>query len=126
MKSVSIDFVVGCLNLLKEKYNIKDNDIQALVDVLSKIGEIEDVLKKSRPSKTLSLSARLQELYLSIRVHIALNGAGIKTVGQLIKKDPGELLAYKNFGKKSLDEVKLKLGQFGLKLKDDDEPITTS
>jgi DNA-directed RNA polymerase subunit alpha len=45
-----------------------------------------------------------------------LNNANITTVGQLAQKTEGEMLKYRNFGKKSLNEIKDKLQQLGLGL----------
>jgi DNA-directed RNA polymerase subunit alpha len=45
-----------------------------------------------------------------------LNNANITTVGQLAQKTEAEMLKYRNFGKKSLNEIKDKLQQLGLSL----------
>jgi DNA-directed RNA polymerase subunit alpha len=45
-----------------------------------------------------------------------LNNANITTVGQLAQKTEAEMLKYRNFGKKSLNEIKDKLLQLGLGL----------
>jgi DNA-directed RNA polymerase subunit alpha len=45
-----------------------------------------------------------------------LNNANITTVGQLAMKTEAEMLKYRNFGKKSLNEIKEKLQQLGLSL----------
>jgi DNA-directed RNA polymerase subunit alpha len=45
-----------------------------------------------------------------------LNNANITTVGQLAQKTEAEMLKYRNFGKKSLNEIKEKLQQLGLSL----------
>jgi DNA-directed RNA polymerase subunit alpha len=42
--------------------------------------------------------------------------AKIKTIGELVTKSEDELLSYKNFGKKSLDEIKERLKEMGLGL----------
>jgi len=53
---------------------------------------------------------------LSVRAANCLKMARIKTIGELVQKKDDELLAYKNFGKKSLDEIKEKLKDLGLSL----------
>jgi DNA-directed RNA polymerase subunit alpha len=45
-----------------------------------------------------------------------LNNANISTVGQLASKSEGEMLRYRNFGKKSLTEIREKLSELGLSL----------
>lgn len=127
MKPVSIEFVVSSLNLLKVKYGIKDIDTKTLGDVLTKLGEVEDILKKSKTAERSvpnpALAIPIEKLNLSARAfsvirHLKLGHSRIKTVGQLTQFCPDELLAYKNFGKISLREVKLALSQLNLKLKD--------
>ncbi len=53
---------------------------------------------------------------LSSRASNCLKIGGIRTVGELIKKQEEELLGVKNFGKKSLDEIKERLKDIGLSL----------
>jgi len=55
-------------------------------------------------------------LELSARTTNALHHAKIETVGDLLKKKPFELLREPNFGRRSLDEVKVRLSDFGLTL----------
>ena len=45
-----------------------------------------------------------------------LNNANITTVGELAQKTEAEMLKYRNFGKKSLNEIKQKLVELGLSL----------
>ena len=45
-----------------------------------------------------------------------LKTAEIKTIEELVKKTENELLAFKNFGKKSLDEIQKRLKEMGLNL----------
>ena len=58
----------------------------------------------------------VNEIELSVRAANCLNNANITTVGQLAKKTEAEMLKYRNFGKKSLNEIKDKLQQLGLGL----------
>jgi DNA-directed RNA polymerase subunit alpha len=53
---------------------------------------------------------------LSVRAANCLNNANITSVGQLAMKTEGEMLKYRNFGKKSLNEIKEKLAGLGLAL----------
>ena len=59
-------------------------------------------------------------LNLSVRSRKALERMGIKTIGQLVEKTPQELIEQVNFGRTSLYEVREKLNQFNLRLKEDD------
>jgi DNA-directed RNA polymerase subunit alpha len=62
------------------------------------------------------LNMSVNEIELSVRAANCLNNANITTVGQLAQKSEGEMLKYRNFGKKSLNEIKDKLSQLGLSL----------
>ena len=55
----------------------------------------------------------VNEIELSVRAANCLNNANITTVGQLAMKTEQEMLKYRNFGKKSLNEIKDKLQQLG-------------
>jgi DNA-directed RNA polymerase subunit alpha len=58
----------------------------------------------------------VNEIELSVRAANCLNNANITTVGQLAMKTEQEMLKYRNFGKKSLNEIKDKLSGLGLSL----------
>src|SRR6516162_5905752 len=62
------------------------------------------------------LNMSVNEIELSVRAANCLNNANITTVGQLALKTEAEMLKYRNFGKKSLNEIKDKLLQLGLSL----------
>jgi DNA-directed RNA polymerase subunit alpha len=62
------------------------------------------------------LSMSVNEIELSVRAANCLNNANITTVGELATKAEVEMLKYRNFGKKSLNEIKQKLEQLGLSL----------
>jgi len=62
------------------------------------------------------LNMSVNEIELSVRAANCLNNANIATVGQLALKSEAEMLKYRNFGKKSLNEIKDKLLELGLGL----------
>src|SRR5439155_19889550 len=62
------------------------------------------------------LNMSVNEIELSVRAANCLNNANITTVGQLAMKSEQEMLKYRNFGKKSLNEIKDKLQALGLTL----------
>ncbi|MFP6888003.1 MAG: DNA-directed RNA polymerase subunit alpha [Opitutales bacterium] len=62
------------------------------------------------------LSMSVNEIELSVRAANCLNNANITSVGELATKTEPEMLKYRNFGKKSLNEIKQKLEQLGLSL----------
>jgi len=72
------------------------------------------------------LETRVEELDFSVRTFNCLRREGIGTVGELIQKTPAELLAIRNFGKKSLTEVQEKLQSMGLSLPGGEELVVES
>lgn len=70
--------------------------------------------EQTRLRKLLNMS--VNEIELSVRAANCLNNANITTVGELAMKTESEMLKYRNFGKKSLNEIKEKLAQLGLSL----------
>jgi DNA-directed RNA polymerase subunit alpha len=70
--------------------------------------------ENTRLKKLLNMS--VNEIELSVRAANCLNNANITTVGQLAMKTEAEMLKYRNFGKKSLNEIKDKLQALGLTL----------
>ena len=58
----------------------------------------------------------MNEIELSVRAANCLNNANITTVGELAQKTEAEMLKYRNFGKKSLNEIKAKIQEMGLSL----------
>jgi DNA-directed RNA polymerase subunit alpha len=76
--------------------------------------------EKLKLKKQLNMS--VNEIELSVRAANCLNNANITTVGQLAMKTEQEMLKYRNFGKKSLNEIKDKLSSLGLSLGMNFEP----
>ncbi len=70
--------------------------------------------ENSELRKLLNMS--VNEIELSVRAANCLNNANITSVGQLAMKSEAEMLKYRNFGKKSLNEIKDKLAELGLGL----------
>jgi DNA-directed RNA polymerase subunit alpha len=64
------------------------------------------------------LALPVEELHLTVRSYNCLKREGIHTVGELVSRSEQDLLDIRNFGSKSIDEVKLKLHEMGLSLKD--------
>ncbi len=62
------------------------------------------------------LNRSVEELELSVRSYNCLKNANIQTIGELVQKSESEMLRTKNFGRKSLNEIKEILGTMGLSL----------
>jgi DNA-directed RNA polymerase subunit alpha len=60
------------------------------------------------------LNRSVEELELSVRSYNCLKNANIQSIGDLVQKTEAEMLRTKNFGRKSLNEIKEILGSLGL------------
>ena len=56
----------------------------------------------------------IEDLNLSVRAYNCLKRSGLMTVGPVLEKSEDELLALRNFGRKSYDELRDKLDELGL------------
>ena len=63
-----------------------------------------------------NLNRSVDELELSVRSYNCLKNAGIRTIGELVQRTENEMLKTKNFGRKSLNEIKELLNEMGLSL----------
>lgn len=70
--------------------------------------DLDDIMSK--------LVLGINEIELSVRSTNCLNGANIETIGELVVMPEPKLLQFRNFGKKSLNEIKAKLTEMGLAL----------
>ena len=77
---------------------------------------VEEIPEQTNESE---LNTTIEELDLSLRSFNCLKRAGYDTVGDVIEQTEAELKTIKNFGKKSLEEVKDKIHEMGLSLKDE-------
>jgi DNA-directed RNA polymerase subunit alpha len=66
------------------------------------------------------LADPIEDMDLTVRSYNCLKREGITTVGELVQKSEEDLLEIRNFGQKSIDEVKAKLEEMGLGLKNKD------
>lgn len=78
--------------------------------------ESEKQIDEEREELRRKLGMSVNEIELSVRAANCLNNANITTVGELAQKTEAEMLKYRNFGKKSLNEIKAKLVEMDLTL----------
>jgi DNA-directed RNA polymerase subunit alpha len=76
----------------------------------------EPVASRSASSSNENLDRSVDELELSVRSYNCLKNSDIKTIRDLVQKSEGEMLKTKNFGRKSLNEIKDILSSMGLSL----------
>ena len=87
---------------------------------LTEIAIATDVMKEvDTTSDDRILERTIEELDLSVRSYNWLKRAGINTVYDLTEKSEAEMMKVRNLGRKSLEEVKIKLADLGLGLKND-------
>jgi DNA-directed RNA polymerase subunit alpha len=103
------DAVAYAAKLLKDHMAIFINFEESVDEVMDLTGtEDERVIEQ--------LGRSVDELELSVRSYNCLKNANIKTIGDLVTKSEGEMLKTKNFGRKSLNEIKDILAEMGLSL----------
>jgi DNA-directed RNA polymerase subunit alpha len=71
------------------------------------------------PQEQALMSRSVADLNLSVRARKCMARLGITTLGELTQRTPDELLATKNFGVTSLNEIRQQLAEHGLKLRND-------
>jgi DNA-directed RNA polymerase subunit alpha len=76
----------------------------------------EEVAERGMDKMNEVLNRSVEELELSVRSYNCLKNANIQTIGELVQKTEAEMLRTKNFGRKSLNEIKEILGNMGLSL----------
>jgi DNA-directed RNA polymerase subunit alpha len=87
------------------------------LDVFINFEEIEEEIlpekKDEQENVNKVLLRSVEDLELSVRSANCLKNAGINTIGELVKKTEAEMLKTKNFGRKSLSEIKDILNEYG-------------
>ena len=104
---------------LKTAAAVLRHHLDVFVDYSEEVLEFEEAEKKvdeERDRLRRILNMSVNEIELSVRAANCLNNANITTVGELAMKTEADMLKYRNFGKKSLNEIKDKLTELGLYL----------
>jgi DNA-directed RNA polymerase subunit alpha len=78
--------------------------------------QTEEVSERGLDKMGEVLNRSVEELELSVRSYNCLKNADIQTIGELVQKTEAEMLRTKNFGRKSLNEIKEILASMGLQL----------
>jgi len=99
------------------------NILQRHLDIFVNFGQLPEEIEEEELGMTkeeIALYEKLRlpisELELSVRSSNCLRESNIKTIADLVKKSEDEMLSFKNFGKKSLNEIKELLAGMGLTL----------
>jgi len=98
------------------------NDHLSLFIKLTELGgSVEVMVEKEDERKEKVLEMTIEELDLSVRSYNCLKRAGINTIEELTQRNEEDMMKVRNLGRKSLEEVQLKLAALGLGLKKSDE-----
>jgi DNA-directed RNA polymerase subunit alpha len=101
--SLSAKLIRDHLNIFINLEDVGDLQLDASVDT-------------PRAALNENLDKSVEELELSVRSYNCLKNANIRTIRELVQKSEGEMLKTKNFGRKSLNEIKEILSGMGLSL----------
>lgn len=111
---------------LKQASAILRAHLNVFVDYDEDYVEFEPEREKEEDAKAelrKLLETPIGEIELSVRAANCITSANIKTIGDLVQKTEAEMLKYRNFGKKSLNEIKSILERMGLSLAMDVQDI---
>ena len=100
---------------------IMQEHLNLFVQLTDDTESMEIMVEKEEDQKEKALEMTIEELELSVRSFNCLKRAAINTVEELTHKSEEDMMKVRNLGKKSLDEVKLKLEELGLGLRETDE-----
>ena len=95
---------------------IMQDHISLFVDLSDTIRDMDILVKNEDDRHQKILAMAIEDMDLSVRSYNCLKRANIHTVEDLTKKTEDEMLKVRNLGRKSLDEVILKLQSYGLSL----------
>lgn len=93
--------------------------LNIFVNLTEEARDAEIMVEKEETEKEKVLVMTVEELDLSVRSYNCLKRAGINTIQELTDKTEAEMMKVRNLGRKSLAEVKEKLDQLGLGLKEE-------
>ena len=93
-----------------------------LVNLFSELAESQGLAIGPAPDESAlsgEMAITIEELNLSVRSYNCLKREGVNTVGDLVQKSEQELMDIRNFGQKSIEEVKQKLADMGYGLREE-------
>lgn len=116
-----VDAVGIAAKIVKEQFQVfinfdEANEVVEVVSVPTGVDEVAVGPVESEVGQTEVLYRQVEELDLSVRAQNCLQNAGIRYVGELVQRTEQEMLKTRNFGRKSLKEIKDVLSDLGLSL----------
>ena len=101
---------------VEQAAKILRDHLQVFVGGQSNERDVKDLMSEEELKLFKVLIQDVEVLDLSVRAMNCLNNANIKLIGELVTKTESRMLKYRNFGKKSLDEIKEKIEKLNLGL----------
>ena len=95
--------------------------LKLFIGLTDHVSEVNIMVEKEEDQKGKVLEMTVEELDLSVRSFNCLKRANINTVEELTNKSEQDMMKVRNLGKKSLDEVRNKLAELGLGLREEEE-----
>ena len=100
---------------------IMQEHLNLFINLAEDTNNFEIMVEKEEDQTEMNLEKSIDELELSVRSYNCLKRAQINTVGDLTQKSEDDMMKIRNLGKKSLDEVRIKLAELGLGFREIDE-----
>lgn len=100
---------------------IMSEHMKLFINLIDNMDDLDLMVSKDNNEQQKTLNMSIEDLDLSVRPLNCLKRAGITTVEDLIKRSEDDMLKVRNLGRKSLDEVIMKLKNIGLNLYNKDE-----
>ncbi len=97
---------------------ILEKHLDLFVNLNEEIDDVDIMVEQEEEEKDKILDTTIEELDLSVRPSNCLKRSGINTVEDLVNTTEDDLMKVRNLGKKSLEEIKTKLRELELSLKD--------
>lgn len=113
------DALVQAASILRHHLDVFVNYDEDLLEFEQR----ERIIDRDHEELRKKLNMSVNEIELSVRAANCLNNANILTVGELTQKTEADMLKYRNFGKKSLQEILDKLKELGLSLNMKVDPL---
>lgn len=120
------NMIIGVHDLLEEKHNLQQELTDSIEELKRKIQEVKKLsifipqdINEQIEALVDKEETSLIELELSVRSQNCLTRAGLKTLKDITDKTEEELMKIRNLGRKSCKEIKNKVHELGLKLKDE-------
>jgi len=100
---------------------VLNDHLKMFINLESQVSDMEILVEKDENKKEKILEMSIEELELSVRSNNCLKRANINYVSELTEKTDEEMMKIRNLGRKSLNEIKQKLDEMGLKFKKSNE-----